>query len=110
MPLLFSYGTLRDPAVQRANFGRELGGHADALPGYTMGLLEITEPAVIALSGTAHHPVVAPSANPTDRVEGMVFELTDEELVAADGYEVSDYRRALCPLTSGAQAWVYVAA
>ncbi|SNT61823.1 Uncharacterized conserved protein YtfP, gamma-glutamylcyclotransferase (GGCT)/AIG2-like family [Asanoa hainanensis] len=110
MPLLFSYGTLRDPAVQRANFGRELGGRSDALPGYTMGVLEITEPGVIALSGTAHHPVASPTGNPVDRVEGTVFEITDEELVAADGYEVSDYRRALCPLASGAQAWVYVAA
>jgi hypothetical protein len=34
VPLLFSYGTLRDRAVQRANFGRELVGHDDLLPGY----------------------------------------------------------------------------
>ncbi|MEV4618319.1 gamma-glutamylcyclotransferase family protein [Asanoa sp. NPDC049573] len=110
MPLLFSYGTLRDPAVQRANFGRELHGREDALPGYRMTLLEITDAAVVALSGTAQHPVVAPTGNPVDEVAGMVFDITDAELVAADGYEVDDYRRELLPLVSGAQAWVYVSA
>ena len=30
MPLLFSYGTLRDPAVQIANFGRELAADSVA--------------------------------------------------------------------------------
>ena len=110
MPLLFSYGTLRDPAVQRANFGRELHGRDDALPGYRMTVLEITDPEVVALSGTARHPVVAPSGDPADQVTGVVFELTDEELVAADGYEVDDYRRQLLPLASGDRAWVYVSA
>lgn len=32
--LLFSYGTLQDPAVQMANFGRLLEGTADQLVGY----------------------------------------------------------------------------
>jgi len=31
--LLFSYGTLQDPAVQLSTFGRELKGRADSLPG-----------------------------------------------------------------------------
>jgi gamma-glutamylcyclotransferase (GGCT)/AIG2-like uncharacterized protein YtfP len=110
MPLLFSYGTLRDPAVQRANFGRELHGRDDALPGYRMTLLEITDPAVVALSGTAHHPVAAPTGDPADQVPGVVFDITDAELVAADGYEVDDYHRQLLALASGAQAWVYVSA
>ncbi|GIF48920.1 gamma-glutamyl AIG2-like cyclotransferase [Asanoa ferruginea] len=110
MPLLFSYGTLRNPAVQRANFGRLLHGRDDALPGYRMTLLEVTDPDVVALSGTARHPVVAPTGDPGDQVPGVVFELTDAELLAADGYEVSDYRRDLLPLASGAEAWVYVSA
>lgn len=36
--------------------------------------------------------------------------LDDAELAAADAYEVADYARALRPLASGAQAWVYLAA
>jgi gamma-glutamylcyclotransferase (GGCT)/AIG2-like uncharacterized protein YtfP len=110
MPLLFSYGTLRDPAVQRANFGRELDGRDDALPGYTTRTLEITDPDVLAVSGEAHHPIVAATGDDTDRVPGTVFDVTDDELVAADGYEVADYHRILVSLASGVRAWVYVSA
>jgi hypothetical protein len=39
--LLFSYGTLQKKNVQIANFGRELTGRADALPGYGCYLLPI---------------------------------------------------------------------
>jgi hypothetical protein len=51
MPLLFSYGTLRDPAVQRANFGREPAGREDRLPGYAQRLVEIGDPEVVRVSG-----------------------------------------------------------
>jgi gamma-glutamylcyclotransferase (GGCT)/AIG2-like uncharacterized protein YtfP len=110
MPLLFSYGTLRDPAVQRATFGRELAGRDDALPGFAVRLLEITDPAVLAVSGETHHPIVVATGDDADRVPGAVFELTDEELVAVDGYEVDDYHRILVSLASGMRAWVYVSA
>ncbi|MFC5007290.1 gamma-glutamylcyclotransferase family protein [Dactylosporangium cerinum] len=110
MPLLFSYGTLRDPAVQRANFGRELDGREDALPGYATRLLEITDPNVLAVSGETHHPIVVATGVPTDQVPGVVFDVTDEDLVAADGYEVDDYHRILVSLASGVRAWVYVSA
>ncbi|GAB1646461.1 gamma-glutamylcyclotransferase family protein [Krasilnikovia sp. MM14-A1259] len=108
MPLLFSYGTLRDPAVQRANFGRELGGRPDALPGYAIRMLEITDPEVLAVSGETQHPIVVATGDDADTVPGMVFDVTEEDLIAADGYEVDDYHRVLLPMASGAQAWVYV--
>ncbi|WP_433040295.1 gamma-glutamylcyclotransferase family protein [Dactylosporangium sp. CS-033363] len=110
MPLLFSYGTLRDPAVQRANFGRELAGRADALPGYATRMLEITDPDVLAVSGETHHPIVVATGDGADQVAGVVFEVTDDDLVAADGYEVADYHRILVALASGVRAWVYVSA
>jgi hypothetical protein len=108
MPLLFSYGTLRDPAVQRASFGRELSGREDDLPGYRLELLEISDPHVLDLSGLAHHPIVVETGDERDTVAGVVFEVTDEELVSADEYEVDDYERVLAKLGSGAEAWVYV--
>jgi hypothetical protein len=109
MPLLFSYGTLRDPAVQVANFGRELVGHDDALLGYAVRMLEITDPDVLALSGEAYHPIVVATGDDADSVPGTLFEVTEDDLVAADGYEVDDYRRELLPMASGVRAWVYVA-
>lgn len=108
--LLFSYGTLQQPDVQLANFGRELGGTRDALPGYTVGYVEITDPNVIAISGSARHPIVAPSTSPDDAVEGTVFAISPAELAAADDYEVDDYARVLLRLRSGLDAWVYLAA
>ncbi|MFC0533705.1 gamma-glutamylcyclotransferase family protein [Phytohabitans kaempferiae] len=108
MPLLFSYGTLRDPAVQLASFGRELTGRADRLPGYRLELLEISDPRVLDLSGLAQHPIVVETGDERDGVDGIVFEVTDEELVSADEYEVDDYERVLTSLASGVRAWVYV--
>ncbi|WP_063581149.1 gamma-glutamylcyclotransferase family protein [Achromobacter ruhlandii] len=108
--LLFSYGTLQDKAVQRANFGRELNGRADAMLGYVQRWVEITDPEVIKTGGLARHPIVSASDDPRDEVAGMVFEITGQELEAADRYEVSDYKRVSVRLKSGAQAWVYVKA
>jgi len=108
--LLFSYGTLQDPAVQQANFGRLLDGTPDRLPGYVQSLIEITDIEVIAESGLTHHPIVRPSGDPTDVIDGMVFRITDDELAAADVYEAEDYQRVRVRLTSGLEAWVYIAA
>ncbi len=107
---LFSYGTLQQPEVQRATFGRLLEGRADALPGYVTSLVEIRDPEVVATSGKTHHPIVRQSGNPKDRVEGHVFRITAAELAAADAYEVDDYKRIAVRLKSGLEAFVYVAA
>ncbi|WP_249998053.1 gamma-glutamylcyclotransferase family protein [Actinoplanes sp. M2I2] len=108
MPLLFSYGTLRDPAVQKATFGRTLAGRADRLVGFRLEMLEIADAEVVALSGESHHPILV-TGSPDDTVDGSVFELTDEELRRADEYEVDDYRRVEAALASGGVAWAYVA-
>lgn len=107
--LLFSYGTLQDEAVQLANFGRLLSGRPDSLPGYTLSPIAIDDPAVVALSGKSQH-TIAKRSNVEDEVNGMVFEITAEELAAADRYEVSEYTRILVTLRSGLKAWVYVGA
>ena len=62
--LLFSYGTLQDKAVQLANFGRELNGQADRMPGYRQDWVEITDPAVLAASGKSVTPSFPPAARP----------------------------------------------
>ena len=96
MPWLFSYGTLREERVQLATFGRSLGGELDELTG-------------------ARPSTAGPHANLTfnDRsdsaVSGMVFDVTDAELAAADAYErTANYTRREVTLASGRRAWVYV--
>ena len=106
--LLFSYGTLRQPEVQRATFGRELDGRPDAIVGYDLTYVAITDPHVIATSGSDRHPILKPTDRADAAVEGTVFAISAADLAAADTYEVEDYRRIAVPLRSGEQAWVYV--
>lgn len=115
--LLFSYGTLRQLEVQLATFGRLLEGRETAVVGFRLEWLTITDPHVIATSGSDRHPLLVPSAgaaatsgpaDATGSVPGTVFEISAAELAAADAYEVDDYRRVLVPLATGEHAWVYV--
>jgi gamma-glutamylcyclotransferase (GGCT)/AIG2-like uncharacterized protein YtfP len=106
--LLFSYGTLQDKNVQLASFGRELTGQNDALPGFVRRLVPVGDPDVEA-TGLTHYANAEPSGNPEDAVAGVVFEITEAELAAADEYEEpADYRRITVTLRSGKQAWVYL--
>ena len=104
--LLFSYGTLRDPAVQQALFGRLLDGEVDAIPGWRQRMIEITDPDVIAKSGTRWHPMVERSDKPDDAVEGTLFRLSPSDIASADAYEV-DYERCEVRLRSGTVAFIY---
>ncbi|RKQ71775.1 gamma-glutamyl AIG2-like cyclotransferase [Litorimonas taeanensis] len=110
MPLLFSYGTLQFPKVQKETFGRYLVGREDKLVGYELRQVEITDPDVLKKSEEKFHPIAIPSNNGEDRVAGQVFELSDAELADADRYEVDDYKRISVTLESGVQAWLYVVA
>lgn len=107
---LFSYGTLRQANVQQATFGRLLEGRPDALTGYALSPMTITDPHVIATSGAAVHTIARPTGDPADRIEGLVFQVTAAELGAADRYESGPIRRIPVRLASGADAFVYVAA
>jgi|ERR1700681_3092180 hypothetical protein len=106
--LLFSYGTLRQPEVQLTTFGRALDGRPDAIVGFDLDYVTITDPHVIATSGSDRHPILKRTDRPNAAVEGTVFAISPTELAAADEYEVDDYRRIAVPLRSGDQAWVYV--
>ena len=107
MEQLFSYGTLQQPEVQLATFGRLLGSQPDQLPGYRLAQLAISDAQVVATSGKTHHPIASRGAA-ADSVPGAVLAVSAEELRQADGYEVSDYRRERVTLASGLQAWAYV--
>jgi hypothetical protein len=105
---LFSYGTLQLPVVQFATFGRLLEGIEDSLTGHRLVPLTITSDHVVALSGAAVHQIAVPTGNPDDRVPGIVFLLTADEIEAADRYEVDAYGRIEVALASGRRAFVYV--
>ena len=107
---LFSYGTLRYERVQISTFGRKLNGVPDTLLGYRLSKVQITDPDVIAKSGETVHSVILHTGNLKDKIPGIVFDISPQELEFADKYEVSDYKRIKVDLASGLPAWVYVAA
>lgn len=105
---LFAYGTLQQRDVQLANYGRPLDGTPDALAGYRLEDLTITDPVVVRLSGKAVHRIARETGDPADRIPGVVFRLTEAELAVTDAYEVDVYARVEVRLESGDRAWVYV--
>jgi gamma-glutamylcyclotransferase (GGCT)/AIG2-like uncharacterized protein YtfP len=107
---LFSYGTLRDEKIQRTVFGHTVEGTPDAVVGYRLKQITITDKDAIAISGTDRHTILDPTGNTGDQVEGMVLSLTAHDLSLADNYEDAAYKRASAKLRSGGEAWVYVRA
>ena len=83
MPLLFSYGTLQQEAVQVSTFGRLLKGQPDALVGFEQSLLTIEDPEFVSVSGKAEHSIVKFNGRHDSRVNGTVFEVSDLELAKA---------------------------
>jgi gamma-glutamylcyclotransferase (GGCT)/AIG2-like uncharacterized protein YtfP len=104
---LFAYGTLQQREVQLATYGRLLEGTPDVLTGYRLDPLTISDPEVVRLSGKAVHWIARATGDPADRIPGMVFRLTREELEAADRYEVDAYQRVEVVLESGTSAFAY---
>ena len=106
---LFAYGTLRQPEVQTANYGRLIESEPDVLACYRLEPVEIADAEVIRISGKAVHTIAAASGNSDDRIAGVVLWLTEAELSATDAYESGAYVRIEVTLESGRSAWVYVA-
>ena len=105
---LFSYGTLQRRDVQLATYGRPLDGEPDVLVGYRLEVLADRDPDAVRISGTKTHMVARKTFNPANRLAGVVFLLTAEEMAATDSYEGTDYARAELTLESGRRAFVYV--
>ena len=108
MHWIFSYGTLRQPEVQRELFGRTLEAEDDVLSGFRIGMVAISNPEVVRLSGSSEHPGLVRTDDAQDRVQGQALAVTGAELAAADVYEAADYYRAPITLESGRAAFVYL--
>jgi acyl-CoA thioesterase I len=95
---VFVYGTLRDPAVQQALFGRAIPGDAAVLDGWA-----------VYESEADGFLFIKPGE--TDRVSGLVLQMSREELRIADAWEdVPVYRREPVIVASGGSArnvWTY---
>jgi gamma-glutamylcyclotransferase (GGCT)/AIG2-like uncharacterized protein YtfP len=94
---LFAYGSLLRPDIQETLFGKRLFGTMDTLVEYEKGIVEI--------DGKTFNTAWPKEGS---LIDGIVFELTDEELVRTDAYEGEPYTRTKVELMSGREAWVYV--
>jgi gamma-glutamylcyclotransferase (GGCT)/AIG2-like uncharacterized protein YtfP len=111
VPLIFSYGSLQEEAVQVSIYGRALRGEPDALLHCVREQIEVPPWHKAAAAGVTHYANVVFLHGSDSRVEGTLLELTDAELAASDGYEQdADYVRVMTTLASGRRAWVYVSA
>ena len=104
---LFSYGTLQTEAVQLSIFSRKLDGTPDALVGYRLQMIQITDQEFVASSGAEYHRNLEFTGSASDFVEGTVFAVTPQELAQSDAYEPEGYKRVRVKLRSGVEAWVY---
>ena len=105
---LFSYGTLQKQEVQIALFGRILASQKDQIVGYTLKFIEITDAVVLEMSQEKYHPILEFTGNLSHKVEGTLYEITFEEMLKADEYEVNDYLRIEIKLASGKIGFMYV--
>ena|SRR5687767_13456790 len=106
---LFSYGTLQKEKVQLELFGRLLHGTKDVLEGYKVSIIEIKDESFLAKGEEKWQRTLVATNNNHDTIEGMVFEISGEELQQADTYEPDNYQRIKVVLRSGKAAWIYAA-
>ena len=106
--LLFSYGALQQPELQLDTFGRVVQTEPDVLPGYTADYVEIRDTRFSDRTGMTVHPMLRRTGTARDKVTGRVLHLTDDEVDAADEFEMSLFHRERVTLASGREAWVYL--
>lgn len=106
---LFSYGTLQKDEVQMKLFGRLLDGEKDVLKGYKTASIEITDEKFLAEGENKIQQTIISTNNEKDFIEGMIFEISEEELLLTDTYEPENYARIKVEFESRKKAWIYVA-
>ncbi len=95
---LFTYGTLQEEIIQAAVYSRKLSGIPDVLTGYRISDVKVA----------GAYPVIEQTGKESDNVEGVVYLITNKELLKTDAYEGVAYRRIKVRLKSGKESWVYL--
>lgn len=94
--LLFAYGTLREEKIRFAITGKKSFTLTDRIVGFELS--EIQE-------GEITYPALVPGNN---TIDGLVFVVTDEDLVHLDAYEGPEYKRQQLVSQAGHEVWVYL--
>jgi gamma-glutamylcyclotransferase (GGCT)/AIG2-like uncharacterized protein YtfP len=105
MQKLFTYGTLQDTDVQENLFGRILQGTPETLIGYELSEIQIEEE-----FGLVQYPIIVETNDSDDTIDGILYEVTMNDLYQADLYEGKHYKRIEVQLQSNQKAWAYTLA
>ncbi len=97
MELLFVYGTIKDRNEQQAVLGRQLIGRPGRLHGFRLKSLR---------EGRSVYPIIEEGAG--EVIEGLVMEVSGEDLKRLDVNEGESYRRGRVALESGDDCWAYM--
>ena len=100
---LFTYGTLTQESVQKKLFNRVLDGAKDELVGFSLSEIKIPRNKVQSI-----YPVIEYTGRSENKVEGMLYKVSKEEISIADDYEGLFYKRQKVTLQSGKECWAYV--
>lgn len=106
--LLFSYGSLNSKELQLQHYGRIVHGSADILSGYTLYDTKINQYSTSTIKEIIPIKIARKSAEKSAQIEGMVLEITGEELVKTDKLVASDSKRVLVTTDTGTEAWLYI--
>ena len=96
---IFTYGTLQDEMIQAVVYSRRLSGNEDVLKGFRISDEKVA----------GAYPLIIQTDDSEDIVDGVVYMITNKELLKTDAYEGPAYRRIKVKLESGIESWVYLA-
>ena len=95
---LFVYGTLAIGETLKNILDRDVPGTPATLDGYDGSKMVIIE--------SESYP--AAEKNIECSIQGLLIEITSEELQKLDVYETDAYKRKEVELTNGKKAWIYL--
>ena len=96
--MLFVYGTLAADEARKDILDRDVPGIQATLDGYDGSKMVTID--------SEHYP--AAEKNIECSIQGLLIELTREELEKLDFYETDAYKRKEVELTNGIKAWIYL--
>ena len=106
---LFTYGTLQKEETQLRLFGRTLNGVADILEDYTVSSIKAFDATFFATDVDKIQNTLVPTGVCGDFVEGVVYEISAEELRLVETHQPRNFRRMKVKLKSGNEAWIFLA-
>ncbi|WP_008635974.1 AAA family ATPase [Bizionia argentinensis] len=107
--LVFAYNNLKSNDTQTKYYGRLLKSTHDTIIGYKLNELVPENSSKDESNQINLQQIAVKSKEKSDRIEGVVFEITGEELIQTDRYEAYNCKRVLETTQSGTDVWIYVA-